>query len=86
MEYIHSTLVPVASGSGQIVFDIKYEIGESQIVIDNIYDYEDTHDAIHEAEEKLIADPNGIVFTKEQSWKVDFATAEVSEGRYWQGH
>lgn len=72
-------LVPVASGSGQIVFDIKNEIGESKIVIDNIYVYQDTHDAIHEAEEQLIADPNGIIFTKEQSWKVDFSTVEVSK-------
>ena len=39
--------------------------------------FEDFHDAIHAAEDALIRGSNAIQFTKEQSWKVDFATEEV---------
>jgi len=70
------SIVPVAPGSGKLIFDIKNAKGESKIIVEDIYVYSDAHDAIHEAEEQLLSDPNGIVFTKEQSWKVDFSTIE----------
>ncbi len=72
------SMVPVASGNGKLIFDIKNAKGESKIIVEDIYVYKDAHDAIYEAEEQLLSDPNGIVFTKEQSWKVDFSTIEVA--------
>jgi len=77
-------LVPVASGKGQLIFDIKYDDGESKVIVEDIYVYEDIHTAIYEAEEQLISNPNGIVFTKEQSWKVDFSTLEVRKEEFGQ--
>jgi membrane fusion protein, heavy metal efflux system len=68
------SLQPVAAGQGQVVFDVKTPSGEYRISIPNIMVYEDAHDAIHAAEGFMPADPNAIVFTKEQSWKVNFAT------------
>jgi len=68
------SLQPVAAGQGQVVFDVKTPSGEYRISIPNIMVYDDAHDAIHAAEELMPADPNAIVLTKEQSWKVNFAT------------
>lgn len=68
------SLQPVAAGQGQVVFDVKTPSGEYRISIPNIMVYDDAHDAIHAAEERMPDDPNAIVLTKEQSWKVSFAT------------
>ncbi|MBW6496869.1 MAG: efflux RND transporter periplasmic adaptor subunit [Bacteroidales bacterium] len=68
------SLQPVAAGQGQVVFDVKTPSGEYRISIPNIMVYDDAHDAIYAAEELMPNDPNAIVFTKEQSWKVNFAT------------
>jgi RND family efflux transporter MFP subunit len=72
-------LQPIVSGEGELIFDLKYAGGESQILVKDVTVYFDEEEAMHVADEKLISDPNGIVFTKEQSWKVDFATAEVQQ-------
>lgn len=68
------TLQPVVAGQGQVVFDVKTPSGEYRISIPNIMVYDDAHDAIYAAEKLIPDDPNAIVFTKEQSWKVSFAT------------
>lgn len=73
------SIKPVASGQAQLILDIKYSNGESKIIINDLYVYKESDDAIHVAEENIIADPNGIVFTKEQSWKIDFSCTEVNE-------
>lgn len=68
---------PEGSGAAKLIFDISNSDGESRVVVEGIYIYDDDHEAIHEAEHQFIADPNAIIFTKEQSWKVDFSTTEV---------
>ncbi len=68
------SLQPVVAGQGQVVFDVKTPSGEYRINIPNVMVYDDAHDAIHAAEDMMLDDPNAIVFTKEQSWKVSFAT------------
>jgi membrane fusion protein, heavy metal efflux system len=68
------TLQPVTAGQGQVVFDVKTPSGEYRINIPNVMVYDDAHDAIHAAEDLMLDDPNAIVLTKEQSWKVNFAT------------
>lgn len=70
------SLTPKRAGSGKIVFDIQTEEGTSQIVIPNITVYEDEHTAHHEAEEQKISSSNGVAFSKEMSWNVDFSTEE----------
>jgi RND family efflux transporter MFP subunit len=70
-------LTPAIAGTGRIIFDIQTSTDVSQIVIPNVTVYTDEHDAQHAAADALIESVNGVVFTKEQSWKVDFATAEA---------
>ena len=71
------SLQPVTEGTGQLIFDITSSQGISQICIPNITVYSDEHDAHEAAANAEIPSGGGIVFTKEQSWKVDFATTET---------
>ncbi|MCU4165168.1 efflux RND transporter periplasmic adaptor subunit [Carboxylicivirga caseinilyticus] len=68
-------LKPVESGHGYLLVELEYEGRNQQIKIDNVKVYPDVHDAIHEAEEEVPHVAGAISFTKEKSWKVDFATA-----------
>jgi RND family efflux transporter MFP subunit len=71
------SLQPVVAGTGRLVFDIQTAEGTSQITVPNVTVYTNEHEAHEAAEEATISSSNGVVFTKEQSWKVDFATAEA---------
>ncbi len=71
------TLTPPAVGTGKLVFDIDTPEGTSQVVVTGVKIYGDEHDAQHAAAKEAVSSTSGVVFTKEQSWKVDFATAEV---------
>jgi RND family efflux transporter MFP subunit len=68
------TLQPGQAGKGRLIFSVKTENKESQIVVDGIEVYANKHDAEHDAELAELTNVNSVVFTKEQSWKVDFAT------------
>ena len=76
------TINPVTSGDARLIFEISMGDSANRIVIRDLYVYEHEHDAIHTAEEALIADPNGIIFTKEQSWQVEFSTCEVKKAAF----
>lgn len=69
---------PQVAGVGKLIFDINSNEGETQIVVNNITVYDDKHDAEHAAEGIVISETNATVFTKEQSWKIDFATEHPS--------
>ena len=73
----HFALQPTVSGTGKLIFDINTSEGASQIVLPNIRVYTNEHDAHEAAAGEAITSSNAVTFTKEQSWKVDFATAEV---------
>lgn len=68
------TLTPTAKGGGKMLFDIETEEGKSQLVVRNVYVYDNEHDAQHAAADAIASSSNGAGFTKEMSWKVDFAT------------
>lgn len=70
-------LTPATAGVGKIIFDIESPEAKSQIVIQDIRVYGDIHDAQHDAADAVVSSSNGAVFTKEQSWKLDFATEET---------
>ncbi|WP_313380486.1 efflux RND transporter periplasmic adaptor subunit [Proteiniphilum saccharofermentans] len=70
-------LQPASPGAAKLVFDVRTPEGSSQIVVSNIKVYTDVHDAQHDAAEAAVNSSSGAVFTKEQSWKVDFATEEA---------
>jgi len=70
-------LRPNVSGSGKLVFDIQTAKGVSQVIIPNVTVYDDEHEAHEAAAAAAVTSDNGVTFTKEQSWKVDFATTEA---------
>lgn len=66
---------PETVGEGQLVFDIATEKGNFQLLVPEVEVFADEHDAIHAVEDIVVSSTNATVFTKEQSWKIDFATA-----------
>lgn len=68
------TLKPETAGTGKLIFDIQTPDKKSQIVVPGIKVFTDVHDAQHKAANAVASSSNGVLFTKEQSWKVDFAT------------
>lgn len=74
-----------AAEIGTLTFIIENSRGSSEIVIPDVKVYTDHDDAVHEAEEQAAQhDPHATVFTKEQSWKVDFATAPADSREFGQ--
>jgi len=71
------SLQPTTAGTGKLVFDIKTSEGVSQVVIPDITVYTDEHEAHEAAEAAEVSSSNGAKLTKEQSWRIDFATAEA---------
>ncbi|MBZ0243171.1 MAG: HlyD family efflux transporter periplasmic adaptor subunit, partial [Bacteroidales bacterium] len=67
-------LKPETAGKGQLIFDIETENGKFQLTAPDIQVFNDEHVAIHAAEAITVSSINATVFTKEQSWKIDFAT------------
>lgn len=70
-------LQPAVTGKGKIVFDIETPSMKSHIIVPDITVYANEHDAHHAAAEAVVSSSNGVFFSKEQSWKVDFATEQV---------
>ena len=69
------SLVPKENGEGQLIFDIKTDKGNYQLIVPNVKVFLSKHNAEHSAENKAItATASTTGFTKEQSWKIDFAT------------
>lgn len=66
---------PLFAGTGKIIFDINSGERKSRITVNQISVYNNMHDAVHAAEGFEVQETNVTVFTKEQSWKIDFATA-----------
>ena len=72
-------LRPETAGKGRLVFDIACPDGNYQIIIPNIEVFSDEHTAHENAAALALSSSNGVTFTKEQSWKIDFATAVVKK-------
>lgn len=65
---------PEKAGAGKIQFTILTKHGESYTINDSVRVYTEEHEALQMAEKMEITSSNAVVFTKEQSWKVEFAT------------
>lgn len=72
-------LKPDKEGDAKLIFYIKTPDITSQLTVENIKVFANEHDAIQAAQNEVITSINSAVFTKEQSWKVDFATEEVQK-------
>ncbi|MDR3001359.1 MAG: efflux RND transporter periplasmic adaptor subunit [Fibromonadaceae bacterium] len=73
----HFKLKPAVAGLGKMVFDIETSLGKTQIVMPDIMVYSDEQEAFKAAAAAAVESSDGVRFTKEQRWKVDFATSEI---------
>jgi RND family efflux transporter MFP subunit len=75
-------LQPATAGTGRLVFDVATPEGALRVATLSVNVHADRQAAEREAaaaaEETVAPDNSRAVFTKEQSWKVDFATEELS--------
>jgi RND family efflux transporter MFP subunit len=71
-------LTPNQSGKGTLTFTIVDAKGKSITTLSPIQVYKDEHTAHHKAEDQEPHTVNSVSFTKEKSWKVDFATAVIN--------
>ena len=70
-------LVPETVGKGNLVFNLQNDRGSFQISVSDVTVYSNEKEAHEVAESMILPKTNTIVFTKEQSWKIDFATEKV---------
>lgn len=68
-------IVPSAAGIGMLTFEIKTDDGAYSVEIPGITVYPNEETAHEAAEKVVLPSTNTVVFTKEQSWKIDFRTA-----------
>lgn len=71
------TLTPAIAGTGKLIIEVEESGRKSQLTVNNVKVFSNEHDAQHAAADSVISSSSGLIFTKEQSWKVDFATAVV---------
>jgi len=62
------------AGKGTLKYIISTEKGESEVLVPEIEVFAEEEAAHEVAEANVISKTNTVVFTKEQSWKVDFST------------
>lgn len=67
-------LNPTVPGNGSVVFEVKVPSGSFEVVVPSVVVYSDEQEADKEAAKLEPSRTNTIVFTKEQSWKIDFST------------
>jgi len=75
-------LQPSAAGKGRLQFDIRTSEEVSQLIVTGITIYDNAADAQHAAEAEAHGGGNTVLFTKEQSWKIGFATEEVRKAPF----
>lgn len=73
------TFTPGRAGMAQLDFEIASPEGNSHLTMEGIEVFDDIHDAQHAAHDAHTEVDNGIVFTKAQSWKIDFATEQIKQ-------
>jgi len=65
---------PETQGKGTLKFEIINDKGSFDVVVTDITVFASHNEAHEAAESAVISRTNTTVFTKEQSWKIDFAT------------
>jgi RND family efflux transporter MFP subunit len=65
---------PEVSGAGTLEYLLKTDAGESIVTVSGIMVYSNHQEAAEAAGKIMISRTNTSVFTKEQSWKIDFST------------
>ena len=75
-------LQPSAAGKGRLQIDIRTSEEVSQLIVNGVIVYDNEADAQHAAETEAHGGGNSVLFTKEQSWKIGFATTEVRKALF----
>ena len=65
---------PETAGTGTLKFEITNEKGSFEVLVPEVTVFIEHHEAHEAAGNVVVSKTNTTVFTKEQSWKVDFAT------------
>jgi len=65
---------PETAGKGTLKFEITNETGSFEVLVPEVSVFASDEEALEASEKLVISRTNTTVFTKEQSWKVDFAT------------
>ena len=76
------TIIPEVAGQAQLEIIINIDGEEDILQTEPIHVSTNAHAAIHVAEDMMPHVAGAVVFTKEQSWAVDFATGVVSKQRF----
>jgi len=67
-------LKPTTKGTGKVIYDFKIENNTYQLEVPNLVVYATEQEAVEAAKAVVISRTNTTSFTKEQSWKIAFAT------------
>ena len=65
---------PEVSGDGTLEYLLKTETGDYKVIVPEVKVYSNIQEATEAAGKNYISRTNTTVFTKEQSWKIDFST------------
>jgi RND family efflux transporter MFP subunit len=68
------SLQPIVSGKGKIIFKVETKNKKYRLPPVEIFVHPDEHSSAHTDEEHTAEKADEVVFTKEQSWKIDFKT------------
>ncbi len=68
------SVTPSVAGSGRLIYEIKTVENSYEIVVENVRVFDNEEEADEAAHAAEPSQTNATVFTKEQSWKIDFAT------------
>ena len=80
-------IIPEVTGLGMVSFEVFVNEGCDRFESDHVHffaTYDEWHNNVHSHDDEIdaLAMANAIVFSKEQSWKVDFATEIVVPQRF----
>ena len=67
-------LIPEMAGKGRLEFEIETDKGQYYLTVQDVIVFINESDAINAAKDAILSMTNATSFTKEQSWKIDFAT------------
>jgi len=77
-------LTPEVEGTGTLQFDIENQDGHFTVLVPEVKVYDSEELAHRELESQQQGKTNSSVFTKEQSWKIDFKTSFPEVGDFGQ--
>jgi membrane fusion protein, heavy metal efflux system len=66
---------PQTPGKGSLTFEISNDKGTFKVIVPEVFVFLNDKEALVASKKVVVSRTNTTVFTKEQSWKIDFATS-----------